>query len=52
MLTFAIVFGIAAVVLALFGFKAAAGIALTITKLIVALLVIVFLVTLALALID
>ncbi len=51
MLTLAIIFGISAVVLALFGFRAAAGLALTITKLLVAILVIVFLVTLILAVI-
>lgn len=51
MLTLAIIFGVTALVLALFGFRSAAGVALTITKLLVAILVIVFLVTLILALI-
>ena len=49
MLTLAIIFGVAAIVLAVFGFRGAAGVALTITKLLVAVLVIVFLVTLILA---
>lgn len=49
MLTLAIIFGVAALVLALFGFRAAAGVALTITKVLVAILVIVFLVTLILS---
>lgn len=50
--TLAIIFGIAAIVLALFGFRAAAGAALTVTKLLVAVLVIIFLVTLVLAIVD
>lgn len=52
MLTLAIVFGVAAIVLALFGFRQAAGMALTVTKILVAILVIIFLVTLILGLID
>jgi uncharacterized membrane protein YtjA (UPF0391 family) len=49
MLTWAIIFGVAALVLAVFGFRGAAGVALTITKLLVAVFLIVFLVTLILA---
>jgi uncharacterized membrane protein YtjA (UPF0391 family) len=52
MLTLAIVFGVSAVVLALFGFRTAAGVALTVTRLLVAVLLIVFLVTLVLSFLD
>lgn len=52
MLTWVIIFGIAALVLALFGFRSAAGLAFTIAKILAAIFLIIFLVTLVLALID